>query len=106
MSVEKLQQLELHDMPVSSLSFDFVRSQLLICIDQHVDAIETHRPVKLTFQQVSKLEATPLWLEADVEWYSSDIQPVGYAFNAQIIMLTGGPSFTLSFRFEQIVIDL
>jgi len=76
MSVEKLQQLELHDMPVSSLLFDFARGQLLICIEQYVNAIEAYRPVKLTFQQVSKLEATPLWLEADVEWYSSDIQSI------------------------------
>jgi hypothetical protein len=106
MSVEKLQQLELHDMPVSSLSFDFAKGQLLICVEQYIDAIEAYRPVKLIFQQVSKLEATPLWLEADVEWYSSDIQPVGYNFDAQIILLTGGPSFTLNFRFERVVIDL
>ena len=106
MSVEKLQQLELHDMSVSSLAFDFSSGQLLIVIEQYVNAIEAYRPVKLTFQQVSKLEATPLWLEADVEWYSSAIQLVGDAFNAQIILLTGGPIFTLSFRFEQVVVDL
>ncbi|MGI4862737.1 MAG: hypothetical protein ACRYFZ_02365 [Janthinobacterium lividum] len=102
MSVEKLQQLELHDMPVSSLAFDFISGQLLIGIEQYVDAIETYRPVRLTFQQVSKLKATPLWLEADVEWYSSDIQLVGVGFDAQIILLTGG----LSFRFGQVVVDL
>jgi hypothetical protein len=106
MSVEKLQQLELHDMPVSGLSFDFAKSQLLICVEQYVEAIKAYRPIKLTFQQVSKLEATPFWLEADVEWYSSDIQSVGQAFDAQIMLLTGGPSFTLSFRFQQVVIDL
>jgi len=93
-------------MPVSSLSFDFAKGQLLICVEQYVDAIEAYRPVKLTFQQVSKVEAAPLWLEADVEWYSSDIQPVGQAFDAQIMLLTGGASFTLSFRFEQVIIDL
>lgn len=106
MSVEKLQQLELHDMPVYSLAFDFSSGQLLIGIEQYVDAIESYRPVKLTFQQVSKLEATPLWLDADVEWHSSDIQSVDDGFDAQIILLTGGPSFTLSFRFAQVVVDL